>query len=380
MNGMAAVNDSARGSSWRWRRIVAVMRVETLRMLHDASTMAMILLVPGIQLLLFGGAVNLDPKGLTLAIGHEAGMDVNALTHALEASGYVRVVDRDLPMGGAERAVRQGRVALAVELSRGPAPRLLADGSDPSAVRPAALALQSVLYAETLDLTAGSAGLSAVPSEPRRSTPLIEWLYNPKARTAWAITPGLVGVVVMITMLLLGALTLVREREQGSWETLLTTPVDGLDALLGKLGPYVLLGVMQAAIVVTLGHGLFDVPVRGSIAVLLAAAALFAAAHLILGFALSALAATQIQAIQAAVFFYLPSMLLSGFMFPFEGMPGWARGLGECIPLTHFVRVARGVMLRGEGALWALTQMWPVGVFAVLASALALTAYRRRLG
>jgi ABC-2 type transport system permease protein len=379
VNDMAAASESMRGMRWRWQRIVAVMRIETLRVLRDPPTMALIVAVPAIQILLFGGAINLDPKGLGIAIGHDPGVNVSALAQEAEASGYVRVVDTELPRGEAERALRRGRVALAIELNPGEAPRLLADGSDPSAVRPAVLALQSVLQRHALSSLTAGVGLSPYETELQRLAPRIEWLYNPAASTTWAITPGLVGVVVMITMLLLGALTLVRERELGSWETLLTTPVDGFDALVGKLSPYVIIGVLQAAVVIALGYALFNVPVRGSITLLLVAAAFFAAAHLILGFALSALASTQIQAVQAAVFFYLPSMLLSGFMFPFEGMPGWARALGECIPLTHFVRIARGVMLRGAGGVWVLAEIWPVALFAALATALALAAYRRRL-
>jgi ABC-2 type transport system permease protein len=379
MNDLIAPIVLRRGLRWRWQRIMAVMRIETLRVLRDPPTMALIVVVPAVQILLFGGAVNLDPKGLTLAIAHPVDMDTSSLVRAVENTDYVQVLSDALVPGEAERALRDGRVELALELSADRAARLLVDATDPSAVRPAALAVQATIQRHALHSIPAAAGRALNGAAAQAFEPQIEWLYNPAASTTWAITPGLVGVVVMITMLLLGALTLVREREQGSWETLLTTPVDGFDALAGKLSPYVLIGVFQAGIVIALGHSLFAVPVRGSIIGLLAAAALFAAAHLILGFALSALATTQIQAIQAAVFFYLPSMLLSGFMFPFEGMPRWARVLGECIPLTHFVRAARGVMLRGAGGMHVLSEMWPVVLFVVPVMALALAAYRRRL-
>ncbi len=183
----------------------------------------------------------------------------------------------------------------------------------------------------------------------------------------------------MITMLMLGALTLVRDREQGSWEGLLATPVTAVDALLGKLSPYVLVAVVQAAIVIALAKVLFHIPTIGNVTVLLLASALFGLAHLTLGFALSAVAHSQIQAIQAAVFFYLPSMLLSGFMFPFEGMPGWARTLGNALPLTHFVRSARGVLLKGYDASEVVAEMWPVAVFALASAIIAIVCYRRRL-
>ena len=183
----------------------------------------------------------------------------------------------------------------------------------------------------------------------------------------------------MISMLMLGALTLVRERERGSWESLLATPVDALDALIGKLSPYVVIGVAQGAVVVGLARLLFGLPVSGGIWALLGALPVYAAANLLLGFAFSALAESQMQAMQGAVFFYLPSMLLSGFMFPFQGMPGWARAIGVVLPLTHFVRATRGVLLKGEGGALVGHEMWPVALFALGAAALALAAYRRRL-
>jgi ABC-2 type transport system permease protein len=172
---------------------------------------------------------------------------------------------------------------------------------------------------------------------------------------------------------------LVRERERGSWETLLATPVDAIDALVGKLSPYVLIGTFQAVVVIFIAELLFSLPLRGDLIALLAAVPLYSAAHLILGFAFSALAESQLQAIEAAVFFYLPSMLLSGFMFPFQGMPAWARIIGEALPLTHFVRATRGVLLKGDGVSLVLSEMLPVALFALLAAALAIAVYRRRI-
>jgi ABC-2 type transport system permease protein len=364
---------------WRARRIGALMRVEVLRLLRDRPTLALIVLVPVVQMLLFGGAVNLNPRGLVLAVAHPVGIDSSAVARAATATGYFSSRIVDLPAGEGLQALATGVAQVAVEWNGLDPLQILVEASDPAAVRPATLALAAALQLQATALLAGSAGPG---SEWRRLTPTaphIEWLYNPEASTAWGITPGLVGVVVMITTLLLGALTLVREREQGSWESLLATAADGIDALVGKLSPYVLLGVLQAAIVVACAYYFFGVPVRGPLWPLLLAAMLLALAHLLFGFALSALAATQLQAVQSAVFFYLPSMLLSGFMFPFAGMPAWARAIGECIPLTHFVRVARGVMLRGAQPGWVIQEMWPVALFVVIAAALALSAYRRHL-
>jgi ABC-2 type transport system permease protein len=267
-----------------------------------------------------------------------------------------------------------GEAAIGVELadvatSPTLAPTLVVDFSDPVVVRPAVLALEAALLRAV-----GEAALGAQWSGIQ-----VQRLYNPDGRSAWAIAPGLAGVVVMISMLMLGALTLVREREQGSWENLLATPADALDVLLGKLTPYLVLGVVQAAVVIFTAHGLFDVPLRGDVTALLLSAWLFAAAHLVLGFMLSALAASQMQAIQAAVFFYLPSMLLSGFMFPFASMPRWAQLLGEALPLTHFVRAARGVLLRGESASFVWQEMRSVLLFTVVVAIGAMLSFRRRL-
>src|SRR5258708_24406760 len=191
--------------------------------------------------------------------------------------------------------------------------RVVVDATDPGAVRPALAALETAYWQKR----ATTFSLDDRPSVD------VDGRYNPERRTAWTIVPGLVGVIVMISMLMLGALTLVRERERGSWEALLATPVDALDALIGKLAPYVVIGAAQGAVVVGLAPLLFGLPTSGGIWALLGAMPVYAAANLLLGFAFSALAESQMQAMQAAIFFYLPSMLLSGFMFPFEGMPGW---------------------------------------------------------
>jgi ABC-2 type transport system permease protein len=236
-------------------------------------------------------------------------------------------------------------------------------------VRASIGALEAALLARVLKLT----GPVAVPA------PTVQWLYNPDARTAWFLAPGLVGVIVMISMLMLGALTLVREREQGSWEGLLSTPLTAVDALIGKLTPYVIIAIAQMLVVIALARWLFDLPINGNIVVLVVSGSVFAIAHLALGFSLSAIAESQTQAIQAAVFFYLPSMLLSGFLFPYESMPRWAQYLGNTLPLTHFVRSARGVLLRGFGAREVWSEMWPVAVFALSGAILALAVFRRQL-
>jgi ABC-2 type transport system permease protein len=360
----------------RLRRWQAVARIELLYLMHDRPTLAIIVLVPALQILLFGYAVRLDPRDVTIAIARDRAEPEGPLVHAIADTGMFRLVADGLAPGEAAHKVQQREALVGVELPSSesttdegptPRPRAIIDGTDPQTVRPAVLALEAALLRHTLVNTSLGHGVQ------------VEWLYNPEGRTIWATAPGLSGVIVMITMLLLGALTLARERERGTWEGLLATPVSGADAMIGKLSPYLVLGTAQAGIVLAVAHGLFELPVRGQIATFLWAAALLALAHLVLGFALSALARTQVQAIQAAVMFYLPSMLLSGFIFPFTGMPRWAQMLGEALPLTHFVRVARGVLLRGDGGAMVVAEMWPVAIFAVVAAGFATYAYRRSL-
>jgi ABC-2 type transport system permease protein len=264
----------------------------------------------------------------------------------IENTGYFMILADGLKRGAAERMIAQGKALVAIELPLGLShpdslsdnARILVDATDPAAVRPALAALKDAYWRHAAE----ASSFGPVPFAT------VEWLYNPESRTSWTIVPGLAGVVVMISMLMLGALTLVRERERGSWETLLATPVDAVDALIGKLSPLVIVGAVQAGVVIAIARLLFDLPARGNLLALLGAVPLYAAAHLILGFAFSALATTQLQAIEAAVFFYLPSMLLSGFMFPFQGMPAWAQTIGEMLPLTHFVRAKQGLRWKGR--------------------------------
>jgi ABC-2 type transport system permease protein len=369
-----------RAAERRLRRMMAVARLETLRLTRDRVAISLIALVPAVQIVLFGYAVNLDPKDVPIAIAGSDGSLDGRVARIVGETGYFKIIGEGLPSGAAERMVTAGRALVGIELPPSPeeegsgdAPppraRVVVDATDPAVVRPALAALETAYWrkrATTFSLDDGA----AID---------VDWLYNPQRRTAWTIVPGLAGVIVMISMLMLGALTLVRERERGSWESLLATPVDALDALIGKLSPYVVIGAAQGAVVIGLARLLFDLPVSGGIWALLGATPVYAAANLLLGFAFSALAESQMQAMQGAVFFYLPSMLLSGFMFPFQGMPGWARAIGEMLPLTHFVRATRGALLKGEGGAFIGHEMWPVALFGLAAAALALAAYRRRL-
>jgi ABC-2 type transport system permease protein len=358
--------------------MLAVARLELLHLIHDRTSISLILIVPAIQIVLFGCAVNLDPKPIPIAISNGNDAVVDLIHQIVRETGYFAIEADGLQPGGAKKMVADGKALVGIEVAPqnesdsnqlATDPSVFVDASEPEAVRPALAALENAYLRRVAETYA----IGPIPEVK------LDLLYNPSGKTAWAIVPGLVGVVVMITMLMLGALTLVRERERGTWETLMATPVDAIDALVGKLSPYIFVGVVQAAVVIWIARLLFDLPLKGDLVVLLLSVPLYSAAHLILGFAFSAVAENQLQAIQGAVFFYLPSMLLSGFMFPFQGMPAWARAIGEALPLTHFVRATRGVVLKGEGALLVVSEMVPVALFTLIVSAAALVAYRRRI-
>jgi len=359
------------------KRILAIARIEMLQLMRERTTFSLIVIIPALQLILFGYAINLDPKEVTLAIaGTKPGL-YDRVTEIAEKTTYFKTPTELLPQGQAAEQVRTGKALIGIELpeegdfddfdKESKPLTLYIDASDSIAVAAAAAALENGYMRQ----------LASMQETP--ITTEVHWLFNPERRTAWTIVPGLIGAVVMISMLMLGALSLVSERERGTWETLLTTPVRNIEALLGKLTPCAILSLVQAGIVMVAASLLFGVPMTGSLGLLFVVIPLFATAHLMLGFAFSAFAKTQLQAVQGAVAFYLPSMLLSGFMFPYQGMPTWAQIFAEVIPLTHFVRIARGLLLRGQ----SLAEMWPdllaIVLFLLIAMTLALGAYRKNL-
>jgi ABC-2 type transport system permease protein len=358
-----------------FRRVCAVAGVETLQLLYDPATLVLIFLLPVFQILLYGYAIHFEPRDVTIAI---ASSDVDLSQKAEDAIGHERLfrqVGRIGAPGSAVRALAAGDVQVAVELARdqrtgAAAVAVTADGSDPAEVRPAVGALEAGVWRR----------IAETATMGQKPTVSVTWLDDPKDHPAWRIAPGLVGVIVMITMLFLGALTLVRERERGSWETLLATPVRPAEALVGKLSPYLVIGVAQTAAMLGLIHALFQVPLPASGAwALMGLTLLFDSAYLLLGFAISAIVQTQLQAVQAAVFVYLPSLLLSGFMFPFDGMPAWAQAIGEAFPLTHYIRATQGLLLRGDPPASAWAHAGPMLVFSGVAFVAAIVLYRRRL-
>ena len=360
--------------SFSLKRCLAVARVESLQLLADRAALFLIFVLPIFQILLYGYGINLEPRNVPLAVATAEPRLVAPAMDAIRGNPSVILVGGIGAAGTAEKAVHDGRAMIGVEVGRDPAThgvlvRIISDAGDPAEVKPVVAELYAGIWKKVAEVYA----------EDQTPEVNLVWLHDPGGNSSWDISPGLVGVIVMITMLFLGALTLVRERERGSWESLLATPVGPAEALAGKLAPYMVIGFVQTVVLLGIIHWLFAVPLPPATWALLAATPLFVASYLVLGFAFSALAQTQIQAVQASAFSYLPSILLSGFMFPFNGMPGWAQAVGETIPLTHYIRATRDVLLRGEGPMVVWNHMLPVLIFTVVAFCVAIVCYRRRL-
>jgi ABC-2 type transport system permease protein len=370
------------------QRFLAILVKEFVQMRRDRLTFAMMIGVPVMQLVLFGFAINTDPKALpTAVISAEASPFSRALVKALENTGYFRIVATPATVDEADRLLQLGRVQFVLELpedfsrrlQRGePAVALVeADATDPAATSNALAALNQVA-ATGLD-----AELTGPLARGRSSGPALELRvhrrYNPEGITQYNIVPGLMGVVLTMTMVMMTSIAMTRERERGTMENLLATPVRPLEVMLGKIVPYIVVGYVQVAVILLAARYLFDVPMAGSLALLLAVLVLFIAALLAIGFTFSTLARSQMQAMQMTMFFFLPSMLLSGFMFPFRGMPAWAQFIGEALPLTHFLRVLRGIMLKGSGLGEIWHSLWPLALITVLVSAVALRRYQTTL-
>ena len=360
------------------RRVYAVATKEVRQLLRDRITFGMIVGIPLLQVILFGYAINTDVRHLRAAVTDMAGTQLSrTLVAEAQASQVVDVVAVAPSAEALEKLLQDGRVSVGIYIppdfdrrvagGNRPAAQLMVDGSDPT-------------------LLGVAQGLTAMPlltrDGPQASRPTLFELrnyYNPERRSAVDIVPALIGVILTLTMVLFTAVAIVRERERGNLELLITTPVSTVELMAGKIGPYIVIGLIQVSIVLIMGSLLFSVPVVGSLPDLYLAALLFIAASLGLGLLISTLARTQFQAMQLTVFTFLPSILLSGFMFPFDGMPAFARWLGQLLPLTHFIRLVRGILLRGAGLSGLMPDVWPLLLFFALTMGLAVLKFRKRL-
>jgi ABC-2 type transport system permease protein len=371
-----------------WSRWMGIITKEFIQLRRDRLTFGMVVGIPILQLILFGFAINADPKQLpTAVLDADHSVYARSIVQGLRNSGYFRIDHEVATEAQADELITQGAVQFVVTvpaqfgraLVRGEKPVLLieADATDPSATGNAIAALQgAVRTALSHDLVGPVARLNpgADPVDVR-----VHRRYNPEGVTAYNIVPGLLGTILTMTMILMTGLAMTRERERGTFENLLATPALPIEVMTGKIVPYILIGLVQVTLLLVAALLLFEVPLAGSVALLYLAVLVFIAANLALGITFSSMARNQLQAMQMTFFFFLPSILLSGFMFPFRGMPVWAQWIGNVLPLTHFLRLVRGIMLKGSGLAELWPDVWPILAFLAAAIAVGLMVYRKTL-
>ena len=369
-------------------RFAAIIVKEFVQMVRDRPTMAMMVGIPVAQLILFGYAINSDPRHLpTAVLCADNSQYSRTIVRMLQVSSYFDMKEEITTRRQADQAIRLREVQFVltipenfgVKLVRGEKPVLLleADATDPAATSNAVNAFQyAIRRALAADLRGPLAHLAPkdLPVELR-----VHADYNPEAVTQYNIVPGLIGVILTLTLVIITGVAMTREHERGTMENLLATPARPLEVMLGKIVPYIVVGYAQIILILAASRLLFNVPMQGSLTLLFTLSFLFIAANLSVGLTFSTIAKTQLQAIQFSVFFFLPSILLSGFMFPFRGMPQWAQYIGEVLPLTHYLRIVRGILLKGHNLIETWPNIWPIALFMLIVVLLGLLRYRRTL-
>lgn len=369
-------------------RLWAIVGKEFIQLRRDRLTFAMMIGIPLIQLTLFGFAINGDPRHLpTLVVAHEQTPFTRSLVRALENSDYFRLSASTVSDAEADEQLARGEAQFALTipasfaraLQRGEQPALLlaADATDPSATANAIATLQQLARTALRHDLKGP--LAELDPGPPPFELRIQRRYNPEGLTQHNIVPGLMGVILTMTMIMMTALAVTREVERGTMENLLATPVRPMEVMVGKIVPYIFIGLLQVGLILLAARLLFAVPFVGSALLLLTGVLVFIAANLVVGVTISSVARNQTQAMQMTFFFFLPSMLLSGFMFPFRGMPVWAQTIGEVLPLTHFLRLARGVMLKGNNWQECWPHLWPLLLFILVILMVGVKRFRRTL-
>ena len=367
-----------------WRKTWAMLVKEFIQFKRDRVSFAMIIMIPLVQLMLFGYAINTNPRNLPTAVLMQESTDLSrSILAALENTKYFRVTQLPHSEAEVDELLASGTVLFAIEIPakfersvrRGDRPAMLviADATDPVASGTALGTLNMVLQTALLHDRAVPAS-PTMPFEIRTHA-----RYNPAAITALNIVPGLVGTILTLTMLIFTALSVTREIERGTMENLLSMPITPVEIMLGKIIPYVLVGFVQAALIIGIGVTLFDVPIVGNLAMLAALSTLFIATNLSIGYTFSTVAQNQLQAMQMSMMFFLPNILLSGFIFPFSGMPIWAQWIGEALPLTHYIRIVRSIMLKGSNLADLHYDAIAMFVLMLIAMTIAVTRFRRTL-
>jgi len=372
--------------NFTWHRLWAIIIKEFIQMRRDRATFAFIIGIPLLQVILFGYAINNDPKYLpTAIINNDPGPWTRTFTQALENSSYFHITQRANNEAEAYKLLATGKVQFVLnippnfshDLIRNNHPTLLleADATDPAATSNAYNVFNTL--AQTSFNFKGA--LNYLKSAPSVVDARIHALYNPAAITQYNVVPGLIGTVLTMTMIMITAIAITRERERGTIEGLLATPVQPAEVIPGKVIPYIIVGYIQLLLILLLAHLLFSVPIVGSIFLLLIVTLPFIAVNLAIGLLFSTIAKNQLQAVQMATFVFLPSILLSGFMFPFRGMPMWAQWLGELLPLTHYIRITRGILLKGNGFVEIWPDIWPLLILLFIIILAGIKQFHRTL-
>lgn len=369
-------------------RLKAMVVKEFIQILRDRSTFGMIFMMPVIQLLLYGYAINTNPKMLpTALVSGDQSAYVRTITTALENTGYFKITAQPATETEAEKMMAEGKVQFILEypenfsrsLLRGEKPNMLVivDATDPVAIGNAVASLG------TINRTALSRDLSDAPDGLQSTSPpfgmTVHARYNPEGLTSYNIIPGLIALLLNMTLISMTAVAVTRERERGTLENLLAMPTRPIEVMIGKISPFIIIAYLQTFVILVAAHILFGMPIEGSPLLLAGALSVYIAANLAIGFTISTFATNQLQAMQMTFFYFMPSMLLSGFLFPFRGMPLWAQTLGECFPITHALRIIRGIVLKGIGPSDVWVDIWPMLVFLVFISFAALKRYRETL-
>lgn len=376
------------GSRFSIKRLWAVVVKEFIQMRRDRLTFGMMVGIPLIQLTLFGFAINSDPKYLpTAVIVQDHSPFSRTFVWSLKNSHYFEIVKVAESEKEVQFLLDEGEVQFVIhipenfsrDLLRGDRPKLLlqADATDPAATGNAIAAI-NMLATTAFDRDL-KGPLQKLKEKPGPAELLIHRHYNQEGKTQYNIVPGLMGVVLTMTMVVITALAITRERERGTMENLLATPARPAEVMFGKIVPYIMVGYIQTFLILIAAKFLFNVPMLGSIPLLLALMLVFIAANLAVGITFSTVAKNQLQAMQMSFFFFLPSILLSGFMFPFRGMPGWAQHIGSVLPLTHFLRLVRGILLKGNGLAESATHIWPIVLFVAVVMTIGIKRYRQTL-
>ncbi len=369
-------------------RIKAVLLKEFVQMRRDRMTFAMMIGIPIMQLVMFGFAINSDPRHLpTALIDRDHSTFSRSVIAAAENSTFMDIAYRPTHEEDAETLMREGKINFifiipenfARDLVREENPQILvvADATDPSATSGAVNSMNEIVRSGLQRDLSGA--LSNISAKPLPVDVVLHKRYNPAGITQYNIIPGLLGIIIAMTMTMITAVAITREKERGTMENLLAMPIRPMEMMVGKIAPYVIIGYVQTVVVMLAAEFAFDIPIVGSLSLLFWAVTLYIIVNLMIGFLFSSIAQTQMQALQMTFFLLMPQILLSGFLFPFLGMPRWAQYIGEALPATHFMRLMRGIMLKGAGAMDLMSSFWPLLLIMLVVGIAAMVRYQETL-